>query len=82
MIGGIVLHIIPHHLLHALSAAAGWAIAFEEILDQAVAMPQRRGRMIYRTLQWQFGLDEDALTKIKDELLYTDPEIRDMDMTF
>jgi hypothetical protein len=45
-------------------------------------MPQRRGRMIYRTLQWQFGLDEDALTKIKDELLYTDPEIRDMDMTF
>ena len=41
-------------------------MAFEEILDQAVAMPQRRGGMIYRTLQRQFGLDEDTLTKIVD----------------
>ena len=52
-------------------------MTFEEILDQAVAMLQRRGRMTYRTLQRQFALDDDALTDLKDELLYAHPEIRD-----
>ena len=48
---------------------------FEEILDQAIAMLERRGRMTYRTLQRQFALDDEALTDLKDELLYTDPGI-------
>jgi len=52
-------------------------MTFEEILDQAIAMLQRRGRMTYRTLQRQFALDEEALTDLKDELLYAHPEIRD-----
>jgi hypothetical protein len=39
MIVGIVLPIFPHHLLHASSASGGWAMTFEEILDQAVTMP-------------------------------------------
>jgi hypothetical protein len=45
-------------------------MTFEEILDQAIAMLQRRGRMTYRTLQRQFALDDAALTDLKDELLY------------
>ena len=52
-------------------------MTFEEILDQAIAMLQRRGRMTYRTLQRQFALDEDALNDLKDELLYTQPEVND-----
>ena len=52
-------------------------MTFEEILDQAIAMLQRRGRMTYRTLQRQFALDDEALTDLKDELLYTDPGICD-----
>jgi class 3 adenylate cyclase/tetratricopeptide (TPR) repeat protein len=52
-------------------------MTFEEILDQAIAMLQRRGRMTYRTLQRQFALDEDALNDLKDELLYAHPEVRD-----
>ncbi len=52
-------------------------MTFEEIIDQAIAMLQRRGRMTYRTLQRQFALDDDALTDLKDELLYAHPEIRD-----
>jgi hypothetical protein len=32
-------------------------MTFEELLDQAIAMLQRRGRMTYRTLQRQFALD-------------------------
>src|SRR6516225_11977213 len=35
----------PHCLLHAASASGGWAMTFEEILDQATAMLQRRGRL-------------------------------------
>jgi oligopeptide/dipeptide ABC transporter ATP-binding protein len=45
-------------------------MTFEEILDEAIAMLQRRGQMTYRTLQRQFALDEDALTDLKDELIY------------
>jgi class 3 adenylate cyclase len=52
-------------------------MTFEEILDQAIAMLQRRGRMTYRTLQRQFALDEDVLNDLKDELLYAHPQVRD-----
>ena len=41
-------------------------MTFEEILDQALAMLQRRGRVTYRTLRRQFQLDEDALEDLKD----------------
>ena len=36
-------------------------MTFEEILDQAIAMLQRRGRLTYGTLQRQFQLDDAAL---------------------
>jgi tetratricopeptide (TPR) repeat protein len=52
-------------------------MTFEEVLDQAMAMLQRRGRVTYRTLQRQFQLDDAALDDLKDELLYTHPHIRD-----
>ena len=45
-------------------------MAFEEILDHAMAMLQRRGRLTYRTLQRQFQLDDAALEDLKDELIY------------
>ena len=45
-------------------------MTFEEILDQAIAMLQRRGRLTYRTLQRQFQLDDTALEDLKDELIY------------
>jgi hypothetical protein len=37
------------------------AMTFEEILDQAIAMLQRRGRLTYGTLKRQFQLDDAAL---------------------
>ena len=52
-------------------------MTFEELLDQAIAMLQRRGRITYRALQRQFALDEDALSDLKDELLYAHPEVHD-----
>ena len=52
---------------------------FEEILDQALAMLQRRGRVAYRTLQVQFNLDDNALEALKDELLYAQQIAQDED---
>jgi class 3 adenylate cyclase/predicted ATPase len=45
-------------------------MTFEEILDQAIAMLQRRGRLTYSTLKRQFQLDNAALDDLKDELIY------------
>src|SRR5712664_4210544 len=47
----------------------GVAMTFEEILDHAIAMLQRRGRLTYRTLKRQFQLDDAALEDLKNELI-------------
>src|SRR6266511_6007648 len=45
-------------------------MTFEELLDQAIALLQRRGRVTYRTLKRQFQLDDDGLEDLKEELIY------------
>jgi len=47
-------------------------MTFEEILDQTMAMLQRRGPVTYQTLKLQFQLDEEEA--LKDALLYTSPQ--------
>jgi class 3 adenylate cyclase/predicted ATPase len=42
---------------------------FEEVVDQAIAMLQRRGRVTYRLLKRQFTLDDEALEDLKIELI-------------
>jgi len=44
-------------------------MTFEEIVDQALAMLQRRGRVAYRTLKRQFQLDDEVLEDLKIELI-------------
>jgi hypothetical protein len=44
-------------------------MTFEEVLDQAIAMLQRRGRLTYSTLKRQFQLDDAALEDLKNELI-------------
>src|SRR5499433_1180271 len=44
-------------------------MTFEEILDHAIAMLQRRGRLTYGTLKRQFQLDDAALEELKNELI-------------
>jgi len=44
-------------------------MTFEEILDQAIAMLRRRGRLTYGTLKRQFQLDDAALEDLKNELI-------------
>jgi TOMM system kinase/cyclase fusion protein len=54
-------------------------MTFEEILDQAIAMLQRRGRLTYGALKLQFHLDDDQLTVLKEELLYAHQVAREED---
>jgi len=44
-------------------------MTFEEMLDQAMAMLHRRGRVTCRALTLRFSLDDDHLEALKDEIL-------------
>jgi hypothetical protein len=44
-------------------------VTFEEVVDQALVMLQRRGRVTYRLLKRQFDLDDEALEDLKLELI-------------
>jgi class 3 adenylate cyclase/tetratricopeptide (TPR) repeat protein len=44
-------------------------MTFEEVLDQAIAMLQRRGRLTYGALKRQFHLDDAYLEDLKAELI-------------
>src|SRR5712691_8893019 len=47
----------------------GAVVTFEEVVDQALAMLQRRGRVTYRMLKRQFDLDDEALEDLRLELV-------------
>src|SRR4030095_7315745 len=44
-------------------------MGFYEVLDQAVALLRRRGRVTYRALRREFNLDDACLEDLKDELV-------------
>ena len=52
-------------------------MTFEEILDQAIAMLQRRGRVTYNTFKLQFKLDDEQFAVLKEELLYSQLHVVD-----
>ena len=54
-------------------------MTFEEVLDQAIAMLQRRGRVTYNTLKRQFNLDDAALEDLKEELIEAEQLAVDQD---
>src|SRR5262249_56321433 len=49
--------------------SGGLAMTFEELLDQAIALLQRRGRLTYRALKRQFNIDDDYMEDLKAELI-------------
>jgi len=48
-------------------------MTFEEILDQTIAMLQRRGRVAYSVLKRQFDLDDEHLEDLKEAILFEHP---------
>src|SRR5215475_3185118 len=43
---------------------------FYEMLEQVIALLQRQGRVSYRALKRQFGVDDAFIEDLKEELLY------------
>src|SRR5262245_58279131 len=50
---------------------------FVAIVDQVITLLRQRGRVTYRTLQLQFTLTDEQLAALKDELLYSQPQVLD-----
>ncbi len=44
-------------------------MTFDEILDQAIALLKRQGRVTYRSLKLRFDLDDEYLDILKDEII-------------
>jgi len=43
---------------------------FDDLLSQVLALLQREGRVSYRSIKLRFGIDDDYLEGLKDELIY------------
>jgi class 3 adenylate cyclase len=54
-------------------------VKFSEIIDQATALLQRKGRLSYRALKREFELDDEVLEDVKEELLFSNPQIEEID---
>jgi hypothetical protein len=50
---------------------------FSEVVEQAGALLQRKGRMTYRALKLEFALDEEHFEALKEEILYTHSQVTD-----
>ena len=50
-----------------------------ELVDAVAALVQQRGRIAYRSLKKQFQLDDESLEDLKEELLFSHPEISEVD---
>src|SRR5215813_8068517 len=56
-------------------------MTFEEILNQALAMIQRQGRVSYRALKRQFGVDDAYIEDLKFEIIEVHLAAVDQDNT-
>ena len=52
-------------------------MTFEEMLDEAIALLQRQGRLTYSALKRQFQLDDATLVDLTEQLLYAHPQVVD-----
>jgi class 3 adenylate cyclase/predicted ATPase len=53
----------------------GRPMTFDAILDQAIEMLRRHGRVTYRALKRQFSLDDEYLEDLKDAILFVYPVV-------
>ena len=52
---------------------------FSEVIEQASALLQRKGRLTYRSLKLEFDLSDEQLDALKEEILFSSPEISEAD---
>jgi hypothetical protein len=73
MVGGNAQDLGSHQLW------GGEAMTFDEILEQALEMLQRHGRVSYRALKVQFQLDDDLLDLLRDKIVEVHQLARDQE---
>ena len=56
-------------------------MTFDDVLEQALEMLRRRGRVSYRALKVQFQLDDDLLALLRDEIIEVHQLARDQEGT-
>ena len=56
-------------------------MTFDDVLEQALEMLRRRGRVSYRALKVQFQLDDDVLALLRDEIVEVHQLARDQEGT-
>ena len=56
-------------------------MTFDDVLEQALEMLRRRGRVSYRALKVQFQLDDDVLALLRDEIIEVHQLARDQEGT-
>ena len=49
------------------------------MLDQVLHLLRERGRVSYRALERQFGIDDEALKDLKEAILFGHPEVEEKD---
>ena len=54
-------------------------MTFDDVLEQALEILRRRGRVSYRALQVQFQLDDDLLALLTDEIVEVHQLARDQE---
>src|SRR5439155_17951281 len=52
-------------------------MTFDDILKQVIDLLKRQGRVSYGALKRRFDLDDDYLKDLKDEILFTSPQLVD-----
>ena len=50
---------------------------FYEAVRQVLKLLQQQGRVTYRGLKLQFKLDDETLEALKEEILYSQPQVAD-----
>ena len=54
-------------------------MTFDEVLAQVLALLQQEKRVSYRGIKRRFGLDDEYLEDLKEEVRFSHPEIADED---
>lgn len=54
-------------------------MTFDEVLRQVVELLRQEKRVSYRGIKRRFALDDEYLNDLKEELLFSHPEIADED---
>jgi hypothetical protein len=52
-------------------------MTFDEVVAQTLELLQRQGRVSYRALKRRFELKDEYLADLKEELLFSFPQVRD-----